>query len=125
MTFDELTGDRRGLFDVIQVDASPDFFDPVDDVVQGRRQVADVFAVERGDEGAVQGAEDLVGDLVAGVLDVFEMARLAIHVDAVGEQIVQESRAFEVVLGAAVEQVEKAVILRDEAKSGKHSCSAS
>ena len=68
----------------------------------------------------LQGAEDLVGDLVAGVLDVLQVARLALDVDEVGEQVVQESGAFEGVLGAAIEQVEEAVILGDEAESGKH-----
>ena len=84
------------------------------------RQVADVFAVEWGDERAVQRAEDFVGDLVAGVLDVLQVPSFAIDVDEVVEQVVQQSRAFEDVLGAAIEQVEEAVILGDEAESGKH-----
>ena len=61
-----------------------------------------------------------MGDLVAGVLDVLQVASFAIDVDEVVEQIMQESGAFEDVLGAAIEQVEEAVILGDEAESGKH-----
>src|SRR5262249_58939969 len=53
----ELPGNRRWLVEPIQADAARDFLDPVDDVVQRRGQVADVLAVERGDEGAGEGAE--------------------------------------------------------------------
>ena len=70
---------------MIHVDAPADLLDPVDHVVQRGGQVADVLAVERRDEGAVQGAEHLVGDLVAGVLDGLEVARLALDVDVVDQ----------------------------------------
>jgi hypothetical protein len=68
----------------------------------------------------MQRAEDFVGDLVARVLDVLEVASFAIHLDVVVEQVVQDLRALEGVLGGTVEQVKEAFILWDEAKTGEH-----
>ena len=42
--------------------------DPVQHVVQRRRDVVDVLRIDRGDEGLVQAGENLVNDLVALVL---------------------------------------------------------
>ena len=120
MTAAELPRDRRRLVDAIQVDAARDFLDPVDDVVERRGEIADVLAVEGRHEGAVQGAKDLVRDLVAHVLDVLEVARFALDVDEIGEQVVQQSRAFKGVGGAAIEEVEEAVILGDQSQAGEH-----
>ena len=68
----------------------------------------------------MQRAEDLMGDLVAGVLDVFEMTGLAVDVNVVVQQIVEQTSAFERVFCAAVKKVEEPFVLWDEAKSGKH-----
>ena len=67
------------------MNASRDLLDPIDDVVEGGREIADVFTVDRGDERTIEGSEDLMGDLVARVLDVLQVARLALHVDKVDE----------------------------------------
>ena len=48
--------------------------DAVEDFVDGRRQVVDVLAVERGDERAVQAVDDVVHDLVADVLVLEDLA---------------------------------------------------
>ena len=105
---------------MVQVNASPDLFDPVDDIVQGRGQVTDVVAIDGRDECAVQGAEHLVGDLVAGVFDVLQVTRFALDVDVVLEQVVQKTRAFQDVVGASVEEIEETGVLWDQPKSCKH-----
>ena len=44
-------------------------FDSVCYVIQRRRQIVDVFRIERGDEGLVETFEDFVNHLVAAVLE--------------------------------------------------------
>ena len=61
-----------------------------------------------------------MGNLVARVFDVLEVTRLALHVDVVVQQVVEQARAFERVLRASIEEIEEAGILGNQAKSGKH-----
>src|SRR5579872_3456913 len=68
----------------------------------------------------MQRTEDFVGDLVTGVLDVFQVARFAVDLDVVVEQVVQQSGAFEDVFGGAIEQIEEAFVLRDQSKASEH-----
>ena len=61
-----------------------------------------------------------MGDLVAGMFDVLEVARFALNVDVVLEQVVQKTRAFQDILGASVEEIEETGVLWDQPKSCKH-----
>src|SRR5438552_15365969 len=82
--------------------------------------MTDVLAIDRRHERAIEGAEDLVGDLVARVLDVLQVARLALDVDEVRQQVMQQPRALQGVGGAAIEKIEEALILRDQSQSSQH-----
>ena len=109
-----------GLIDAVQPNPPSDLLDPIDDVVERAGQMADVLAVERGHKRAVQRAEDLVGDLVAGVLDVLEVPRLAVDVDERSSAGRCRTARLRGVVGAAVEQIEEAVVLGNQPETGKH-----
>src|SRR5579859_426278 len=121
----ELPCDQGGLIDAIQMNPSGDFLDPVDDVVERGGQVTDVLAIDRRDEGAIEGAKDLMRDLVAGVLDGLQVTCLALDVDIIREQIVQDTRAFERVFRTAIEKIEEPVVLGDQSQSAEHAASQS
>jgi hypothetical protein len=48
------------------------------------------------------------------------VARFALDVDVVLEQVVQKTRAFQDILGASVEEIEETGVLWDQPKSCKH-----
>ena len=76
----------------------------------------DVFAVERGDEGAVEAGHDLVGDdvgLVLQALDRFHDGEPAVHLRR--QQDVQLLGGFDVERGDFGEEVEEPLVPRQEA----------
>jgi len=60
------------LLDVVEVDLVGDLLGEVHDVVQRRRQGEDVLPLDRRDEGLVDEAVDVVGDVVGLVLEIPE-----------------------------------------------------
>src|SRR5215471_524704 len=66
---------RCRLRDPEETHAANRAIDQVDDVVQAHGELVDVLAVDRSDEGAVDAAEDLVGHLVALVLEALDLVR--------------------------------------------------
>ena len=66
----------RTLLDLIEPDDRRRRVDRVHHVVERPGQRVDVLAVERRDEGAVQALDDLVGQVVALVLDLLDLVRL-------------------------------------------------
>ena len=67
----------------------------------------DVFAVEGGDEGAVEAVEGLVGQLVGGVLFLADALDLVHGVGEAGGEAVEVAGAGDDVLGEAFEKVVK------------------
>ena len=82
--------------------------------------MTDVFAVERRHERAIERSKHFMRDLVASVFDVLEVTRLALDIDEVDQQVVQQPSAFETIFGTPIEQVEEAVVLRDQSEPGQH-----
>src|SRR5256884_9512677 len=104
--------------------------DPVDDealggglevvehVVEAGREVVDVLAVERRDEGRVQPFDDLVRDLVARVLDLFDRVRLGPGVGEGVDQLLEEAGGLDDVPGLLLEVVEEPDFFRDQVEHG-------
>src|SRR2546425_360373 len=90
----------------------------VEDVVEASREVVDVFAVDRRDEGRVQSPDDLVGDLVARVLDLLDRVRLGPRVGKGVDQLVEETGRPDDVLRLLLEVVEEPDFLRDQIEHG-------
>ena len=86
----------------------------VGDVVDLRREADDVLAVQRGDERLVELAHDLVGQLVAVVLDGVDVTDLLLHVGEVGEEAIESLRGLERVLCVLAELREEDVLTRDQ-----------
>ena len=66
----------RTLLDLIQPDDRGRRVDRIHHIVEDTGQRVDVFAIERGDEGAMQALDDLVGEEVALVLDFLDLVGL-------------------------------------------------
>src|SRR5437773_719950 len=90
----------------------------VEDVVEASREVVDVFAVDRRDEGRVQSPDDLVGDLVARVLDLLDRVRLGPRVGKGVDQLVEETGGPDDVLRLLLEVVEEPDFPRDQIEHG-------
>jgi len=88
--------------------AARDAVDHVHHVVQVGRELVDIFAIERCDEGAVQPVHHFVGDLVGLVLEPFD--RFDVTDAALGrrrEQVAQVLRRLLVPRSHRDEQVEE------------------
>src|SRR5262245_48573879 len=88
--------------------------DVIEHVVQTRGQVVDVLAVDRRDEGRIELLDDLVGDLVALVLDFLDRVRLGSRVAEVIDHLVEQRGGPDDVLGLLLEVVEEPNFLRDQ-----------
>ena len=81
-------GDGR---DPVQVCRIGNLLDVVEDVVETGREGVDVLVVERGDEGSIQGAHDLVGKLVALVLEGLDLPPACRKIRHVGESQLEQA----------------------------------
>src|SRR6266540_366067 len=88
--------------------------DRVGHVVQLGRQVVDVLAVERGDEGGVEPREDRVGDAVALVLLLGQAFGLHLRVDEVVDHVAQERGSRGDAVGGRVEEIEEGLLARKD-----------
>src|SRR5436309_268804 len=108
------------------------FFDPVDDealgggleevehVVEAGREVVDVLAVDRRDEGRVEPPDDLVGDLVARVFDFLDGVSLGPGVGESVDHLVEEAGGPNDVLGLLLEGIEEPDFPRDQVGQAEH-----
>ena len=62
-----------GWVDVVDHERLGDRLDPVDDVVQSRRELVDVLAIERRDERVLEPSRDLLVDLVTALLECLDV----------------------------------------------------
>ena len=92
--------------------------DQVDDVVQPNRQPVDVVAIDRRHEGAVDPAEDVVGDLVALVLERLDAFGDAGKGLLAHEEPIEDEGALLDVFGQGREALEVLVVLRQKAEHG-------
>ena len=83
----------RTRVDVVEPDDRGRRVDGIHHVVERPRQRVDVLAIERGDEGAVQALDDLVGQEVALVLDFLDLVRLVPDRLVGREHRLEQSRA--------------------------------
>src|SRR5436190_16265096 len=110
---------RRGrLLDPVADEPLGGGLEVVQHVVDAGREVVDVLAVERRDEGRVQPFDDLVGDLVARVLDLFDRVRLGPGVGEGVDQLLEEAGSLDDVPGLLLEVVEEPDFFRDQVEHG-------
>ena len=74
----------------------------------------DVLAVDRRDEGRIELLDDLVGRVVALMLDFLDRVGLGPRVAEVVDHLVQQGGGADDVLGLLVEVVEEPDFLRDQ-----------
>ncbi len=86
----------------------------VEDVVHTGREGVDVLVVEGGDEGPIEGAHDLVGDLVAPVLKVLDFPLVGWEVRPVGEGLLEQASRADRDRGLLPEEFVEATLAGDE-----------
>src|SRR5207249_776789 len=101
---DEIDGAGADGIDAIKDKAAGGGVDEVDDVVQLAGELVDIFAVKRRNEGLIELGEDIVGDLVAGVLDGLDDLHLFGHAGVMREQVKKSRGAALDVYGLLDEQ---------------------
>ena len=85
--------------------------DAVEDVVEAAGQAVDVLPFERGDEGVAEPGEELVGDVVALVLDGLDVLVFLLDVLVVVDELLEGQGALPEVGGVLAEEVEELVVL--------------
>src|SRR5262249_10905171 len=76
-------------------------------------------AIDRRDERGVEPLDDLVGDLVTLMLDFLDGVGLRPSVGEVVDQLVEQPRALDHVLGLLLEQIEEANLSRYQIEHGR------
>src|SRR4051812_13920192 len=104
---------HRGL-DPVEAQVVGHLVDEVDDVVELRREVEDVLAVDRRDERLVQPLDDVVRDAVARLLADDDVARELRGVGIAREHAVEEVSRLHGVGGRLLEEVEELAVLLGE-----------
>src|SRR6266403_2637966 len=113
--FDELYRARTHEVDAIEDEAAGGGVDQVDDVVHGAAEFVHVLAVEGGDEGLIEFAENLVGDFVTLVLDGLHSLDLLGDASVVLQHAGKSIGAADDVFGLFAEEDEEIPIARHEA----------
>ena len=99
---------------VVEDDALGGVGDAVDDAIKLVGELVDVFAVERGDEGLVEGAQDLASEDVPAMAFFFDFGGgLVIAVDAI-EELAQALNCGEDELGKCLKLVIEAEVFGHE-----------
>src|SRR5829696_7664131 len=108
---DQDAGEQAGglgrCAEAVEPEPFASLFEIVDEVVERRRQVADVVAVEGGDEGAV-------ADLVAVVLQVAQSPHRALGVRTVRDDLGEQPRRLQCIGGGFSEEAEELLVARQE-----------
>ena len=73
-----------------------------------------ILPVEGRDEGAVEGAEYAVGDLVAAVLEVAQEPDIPVPIGPIGDHAGEEFRHLGGVLSRVLEMIEKLLVMRQK-----------
>ena len=100
-------GDLR---DPVEDDRLRDLVDVVEDVVEPGGQRVDVLALEGRDERAVEQLDDLVGELIAGMLEVLDRRLVRGHRADVVERAAERDGRRQHGLGLLVEQLVEATL---------------
>ena len=89
--------------------------DAVENIVEAAGQGVDVLALERCDEGVAELSEELVGDIVAPVLDLLDPVVLLLDVREVIDQLLEGLGPLAEVGRVLPEEVEELVVLGEQA----------
>src|SRR5205807_1734172 len=89
-------------------------FDPVQHVVRLFGKVVDIVPVKGRDERPVEAVDDVVGDLVAPLLDRLDRLGPPVRVAIVIEEVLEHLAALEDVFGGPVEQDEEGLFPRKQ-----------
>ncbi len=99
--------------DPVQPQEIGDLLDVVDDVVELGGEVVDVLAVERGDERRLHSLDDVVGDPVALLLGLEDVAREPTVVGPLVEHLLEQPCGAQGVFPRLDEEVEEGAVARD------------
>src|SRR3954468_3327945 len=102
------------LFDVKHDAAPRRSIEPIDHVIQSRREEMDVLPVDRRDEALVDPGVDREGQDVRLMLDVLDLLHEVRRPSRIGEELTQECRRRLEVLRQLVEEVEELLVARDQ-----------
>ncbi len=115
---------ERDLAHLVGVDVVGSLVDVVADVVEHRRELVHVVAIERRHERAVQQVDHLARQPVALVLELADVGQLALGVRPILEQLDEQPRDVARVGGGLGEQVEEAALLRGQAERHRRGSSS-
>ena len=110
-------GLRHRRLDLVEAEEVGRLLGEVDDVVHLRRQAVDVLAVDRRDEGRVEALDDVVGDPVALLLGLEDLAREAPVVGPGVHHLVEQARGVQRVLARLDEEVEEGAVAGQEGEA--------
>ena len=110
----DLEGGGRSGGDFVKHDAVGRGVDEVEHVVERGSEGVDVFAIERGNKGGVELHEDGVGDLVAAMLDVFDLLDVRGSVFELAQKFGDGAGAEDQVRGHLLEHVKKLGFFREK-----------
>jgi hypothetical protein len=109
------TGMLSWLVNAVEPDPSDSLLNGIDEVVEATSQISNILAVKGGHESAVEGIEDLMGDLVSLAFKVPYPPRFAFDLFIVVKQIVQPLRDLCSIGGCIAKVIEKVLVLRKKA----------
>src|SRR5919201_675047 len=107
---------RRGphTLHLEEMDELRDVIADIGDVIDLGAKADDVHTIERGHEGLVQMANDLVVELVSVVLDGMDVADLVLDLGEVGEELLERLRRLDGVLSVLLEEDEELALSWDQ-----------
>src|SRR6185369_12650203 len=109
----QLARDGRRRRDLEEGETAHRAVDQVDDVVEANGELVNVLPVDRRDERPVDPAEDLVGNLVALVLEPLDLLRDSGNRRLAAEELVEDARALMDARRHVAEPVEVLLVARE------------
>src|SRR5450432_1057041 len=100
-------GGRRSARDLVHNQPNTRGIDEIQHVIERGSQAVDVFAIERRDEGLIELGENIVGHVVATVLDVLELLHAGFNVLEVLQQLLEQAGAVAKVAGHFGKHIEE------------------
>ena len=112
----ELARAEADVLELVQLHQCGRCIDGVHDVVERLGQFVDVFAIDGGDEGAIQAGDDVVGQEIALVLDLLDLLGLVPDRLVAGEHFLKEDGSALELVGQRLEVTVKLLFARNQTK---------
>src|SRR5262247_3482281 len=105
-----------GRLDLVEDEAVSHRIDEVQHVVETARERVNVLAIDGRDEGGVESPHHLMGDGVAGMLQIANLLHLGRSARIVEGNLLQDPRRGDDMPGLLLEEIEEAFVARQEPK---------